>query len=248
MRYIIVFLFLVICVNPLRSQTLSSTIIFEERVHSFGTILEKNGKVSNVFIFHNKGNTPVTINDIHTDCGCIGRIISKEPVKPGGKGEVTIIFNPDYKSGFFSKEILIYSNNGQDYSHVWVEGTIIPSVHPITDDFPYDFGEGLYLRLKVMAFGYLKHGETKKMELHYANDTNKEMTLKFIVEGNQGGLKFTDPGKIGPKTRGMLTFSYTMPYLRSDDVSISLYPYVNNKKLTKTLDIRILNANKLNNH
>lgn len=243
-RYIIIPLILFIFINPLRSQTPSSSITFEERVHDFGTILEKNGKVSHLFIFRNNGKTPVIINEIYSGCGCIGRLLSKAPVKPGGKGEVTIIFNPDYKSGFFSKEVVVYSNNRQNFNRIWVQGVIKPADHPIEDDYPYNFGEGLYLRLKVMAFGYLLPGETRQMELHYANETSKEMTLKFVVEGNNGGLKFKNPGQIGPLTRGVVTFSYTMSYVGNDDVIYFLSPYVNNKKLAESLEIKILNESK----
>ena len=244
-KYITVILTIFIFINQLRSQTPSSTIMFEERVHDFGTIVEKNGKVSHSFIFHNIGKAPVIINEIYSGCGCIGRVLSKAPVKPGGKGEVTIIFNPGYKSAFFSHEVVVYSNNGQNYNRIWVQGIIKPSEHPIENDYPYNFGDGFYLRLKVMAFGYLKRGETRQMELHYANTTNKKMTLNFVVEGNKEGLKFTNPGQIGPKARGVVTFSYTMPYLSSNDVVFHLYPYINNKKLTQALDIKILNENKL---
>jgi hypothetical protein len=82
------------------------------------------------------------------------------------------------------------------------------------------------------------------MELHYANATNKEMTLNFTVEGNKGGLKFTNPGKLGPKQRGVINFSYTMPSSASDDVMFRIYPYVNNKRLADTLEIKILNESK----
>lgn len=243
---IVVFLTMLIFISPLHSQTLSTSITFEERVHNFGTILEKNGKVTHTFIFHNKGKTPVVINDIQSACGCIGKVLSKAPVKPGGKGEITITFNPEYKSDFFSKEIVVFSNNGQDYNRIWVEGIIKPAEHPIEDDYPYNFGNGLFLRLKVMAFGYLKPGETKEMELHYANSTNKEITLAFVAAGLKSGLKFTNPGKIGAKVRGVIKFSYTMPVLSIDDIAFSLSPYVNNKELTETLEIKILNDYKLN--
>lgn len=242
---ITVFLVIFIFISPLCSQTLSTDIKFEERIHNFGTILEKNGKVSHSFIFYNSGKTPVVINEVYSGCGCIGRVLSKAPVKPGGKGMITITFNPDYKSGVFSNEIVVYSNNGKEYNRIWVEGIIKPREHPIEDDYPYNFGDGLYLRLKVMAFGYLKPGETKQMELHYANRTNKEMTLNFVVEGTNGGLKFTNPGKIGAKARGVINFSYTMPVISNDDLVFSLHPYVNNKKLSETLEVKILNGNKL---
>jgi hypothetical protein len=227
------------------SQTPSSAIAFEERVHDFGTIYEKNGKVSHTFVFKNNGKTPVTVNDIYSGCGCIGKVISNGEVKSGSKGKVTITFNPDYKSGFFSKEIVVYSNNSQEYNRIWVQGTIKPAEHPIEDDYPYNFGKGLYLRLKVMAFGYLKPGETKQMQLHYANNTDKEMTLKFVVDGNASGLSFTSPGKIGPKEKGVINFTYTMPASAVNDVLIHLYPYVNNQRLSETLDLRILKEKKL---
>src|SRR5882724_3517864 len=182
LRCIVVLLAIVVFSGPVHSQTPSTTITFEERVHDFGTILEKNGKATHTFIFHNNGKTPVVINDIFSGCGCIGRTLSKDPVKPGGRGKVTITFDPGYKSGFFSKEIVVFSNDGQNYNRIWVQGTITPYEHPVQEDYPYSFGEGLYLRLKVMAFGYMKPGETQQVELHYANATNKEMILNFVAE------------------------------------------------------------------
>lgn len=245
-RYITVFVVKIFFLQPVQAQTPSSTISFEERVYDFGTISEKKGKVSHKFIFHNKGTTPVVISDIYSGCGCIGKAVSKAPVKPGGKGEVVITFNPEYKSGFFSKEVVVYSNNGENYNRIWVEGKITPAEHPIEDDYPYNFGEGLNLRLKVMAFGYLKPGETKQMELHYANSTNQEMTLNFVIRDNKQGLKFSNPGKIPANAKGVISFSYTMPLPSVDDVYFTLYPYVNKKKTKETLEVKILNERKQN--
>ena len=232
-------------VFSLNSQTISATVAFEERVHDFGTIYEKNGKVTHTFIFQNNGKSAVTINEIQSSCGCVGNIISKEAIQPGKKGKVIITFDPGYKSDFFSKEILVFSNNGQNFNRIWVEGKIMPMEHPVGDDYPYNFGEGLYLKLKVMAFGYLKPGETKQMELHYANDSNKEITLNFVSSGSNQNLKFSNPGKIGARQRGVIMISGTMPLTNNDEVKFYLEPYVNNKKLKQNLEIKMLNANKL---
>jgi hypothetical protein len=42
-----------------------------ERVHDFGKIYEKKGKVVNVFRFKNTGKTPVAITEVNTWCGCV---------------------------------------------------------------------------------------------------------------------------------------------------------------------------------
>ena len=246
MKKVIFFLVVMTFGSSLIAQTLSTDIAFEERVYNFGTINEAKGKVSHTFVFQNKGKSAVTISDVQSGCGCIGKVVTNATVKPGDKGKVTISFDPAYKSGFFSKEVVVLSNNGQNYNRIWVEGTINPAEHPITDDYPYHFGDGLYLRLKVMAFGYLKPGETKEMELHYANNTNKELTLSFMVKDNKQGLKFTNPGKIAAKAKGVIKFSYTMPSSAVNDVSFTVYPHVNKKKLKETLEVKILNYSKLN--
>ncbi|MGZ3854415.1 MAG: DUF1573 domain-containing protein [Flavisolibacter sp.] len=245
LRYLSVFLATFIFSDFLWSQMPSSAISFDERVYDFGNIVEKNGKVSHTFVFHNKGKVPVVVSNIYSGCGCIGQVVSKDPVKPGGKGRVVISFNPDYKSGFFSKEIVVYSDNGQNYNRIWVQGIVTPSEHPVEDDYPYNFGTGLYLRLKVMAFGYLKPGETKQMDLHYANETDKPMLLNFVVAGKAAGLKFVNPGKITPKAKGVVSFSFTMPPGSKNDVVFIVYPYVNNKKLDDNIEVKILNEIKL---
>ena len=225
-----------------QAQEPSADLAFTERVYNFGTIKEKNGKVSHTFIFQNNGKKPITVNDVHSACGCIGKVVNNGTVKPGEKGKVVITFDPSYKSGFFSKEIVVLSNNGQRYNRIWVEGKIEPAEHPVEDDYPYNFGDGLFLRLKVMAFGYLKPGETKQMELHYANSTDKEMVLNFAVAGNKPGLQFSGPGKIGPKATGVIKFTYTMPVVNLNDVVFTVHPVINNKRLTETLQVKILNG------
>lgn len=232
-------LVIVLLAGVLHAQEPGNDLAFTERVFNFGIIEEKNGKVSHTFVFENKGTKPVTVNDVHSACGCIGKVVSTGAVKPGEKGKVVITFDPSYKSGFFSKEIVVLSKNGQEYNRIWVEGKIIPTEHPIEDDYPYNFGEGLYLRLKVMAFGYVKPGETREMELHYANATENEMALSFTAD--KPGLKVINPGKIGPKEKGVIKVIYTMPFVNTNDVELTLRPAVNNKKLKESLTVRILN-------
>jgi len=245
MKAYLISLLLLPLTNILPAQTPSPTIVFDQKIHNFGTIRESNGKVSHTFIFKNTGKAPVTIDEVHTGCGCIGNVITQGPIQPGAKGKVTITFDPAYKSGFFSKEIVVLSNNRQHYNRIWIEGTIQPAEHAIEDDYPYNFANGLYLRLKVMAFGYVRPGETKHMELHYANNTNKEMDLRFVAVNHPPGLIFTNPGKIPAKGRGVMKVAFTMPLTNAEEVLIKLHPYVNNIQLTETVDIRVLNGKKL---
>ena len=226
------------------AQEPSQSLVFEERVFNFGTINERDGKVTHTFYFKNNGTQPVEMGEVNTGCGCLVNSASKGPVKPGERTGITITFDPSYKSGFFSKEILVFSESNQRYNRVWVEGKINATEHPVEEDYPYNFGNGLHLRFKVMAFGYLKPGASKKMDLQFANDNNSGMQVKFVARNTIPGLHFTSPGKIAAKQKGIVSFAYNMPYFQQDDVTILLDVYVNDKKSADPLELRILNESK----
>lgn len=244
-RYLIV-LIIVSCISvTLRAQELSQTLVFEERVYNFGTINEKDGKVSHTFYFRNTGKKPVTVTDVNTGCSCVGNVLRKGPVKPGERTALTITFDPSYKSGFVSKEIFIFSEGGKQFNHVWVEGNIIAGERAIEEDYPYNFGSDLHLRYKVMALGYVQPGQSKKMELPYANTGNKAMTLTFSPRNNKETLKFTNPGTVSPNGRGVVAFTYTMPFQQLGDANINLDVYVNGKKLAEPLMVKVIREHRL---
>lgn len=225
--------------NHVCSQTVSNVLIFEEPVFDFGEILEQNGVVSHTFVFENKGKTPILINDVVSGCGCTNHEYSKEPIRPGQKGAITIGYNPYYRPGFFSKEIIIFSNNGKHISRIWIKGTVIPTIHPVENDYPYSFGSGLYLNLKVLAFGRIEQGKSKQIRLRYANDTEKPMLLNFVIDGNDRNLTLINPGKLASKERGEIMVSYTRPVGQFGEVLVYVYAVVNGTKLSEPLQVKV---------
>ncbi|MGB5274425.1 MAG: DUF1573 domain-containing protein [Flavobacteriaceae bacterium] len=65
---------------------------FDKQVHDFGTI-EQNAPQETLFTFTNTGNAPLIITDAKSSCGCTIPTWTKEPVAPGGKGELLVKFN-----------------------------------------------------------------------------------------------------------------------------------------------------------
>lgn len=243
-RMLILF-FLLGSVGVLKAQELSQSIEFEERVFNFGTIEEAKGKVSHTFIFKNKGDRPVEISNINSNCGCIGKLVTKRPVPPGGEGKVTITFDPSYYKGFVSKEIVVFSNNDREYNRIWVEGSVIPYERPVAEEYPYAFGNSLHFRLKVLAVGLMLPGETRAMELPFANDSDEEMDLQFVVKGKLNGqVEIENRGRIAPKERGVLKMKYRMPIFSARDEEMVLVPVVNGQPLKDSLIVRALNAQK----
>ncbi len=237
----IFFIFFVLFVAlDAKAQVPSKVFIPVERVHNFGKILEKNGKVSNTFYFRNIGKKPIVIENISIWCGCTTYSYTKAPIKPGGKGIVKVTYNPYNRPGFFSKEIVIITETGKCYTRIWVKGNVTPFRHKVTEDYPYAFGRGLYLSLKVLAFGEIHKGKSQSIILGYANNNNRQIKLTFKVEPENANIKFIYPNVIAANGRSNMTFTYTTPKNGYSNRNFKIYPVINGRKLSKAIDVTFL--------
>ena len=166
----ITFLFLVLFPSMAQEPRLSDELVFEERVFDFGEIKEEDGLVSHEFEFRNVSQKVLSINGVTSGCGCVQFEYPKEPLRPNATGKVKVTYNPAYRPGFFSKEVVVLSNNNANYNRIWVKGTVIPCQHPVSENYPYEYGSGLWMNFEVMAFGTIGKGGTKTMKLKYVND------------------------------------------------------------------------------
>lgn len=65
---------------------------FEKSEHDFGTI-DQGTPQETTFTFTNTGNAPLIITDATSSCGCTVPQFTKDPVVPGGTGELLVKFN-----------------------------------------------------------------------------------------------------------------------------------------------------------
>ncbi len=105
-------------------------ITFEKKTHDFGDIFQGD-KVEETFKFTNTGNEPLIITNVQVTCGCTTpKGWPKEPIQPGGKGEVTLAFNSAGKMGRQDKTVTVVSNA------VNVDGTQIKFTANVLDKKP----------------------------------------------------------------------------------------------------------------
>jgi len=84
-------------------------LAFEKNSHDFGDIYQGDN-VEHVFKFTNTGNEPLIISNIQVTCGCTAPSWPKNPIPPGGKGEIKIGFNSAGKMGRQNKTVTVVSN------------------------------------------------------------------------------------------------------------------------------------------
>jgi hypothetical protein len=85
-------------------------LTWEKKTHDFGDIVQGD-KVDHTFYFTNTGNEPLLITNVQVSCGCTTpKGWPRDPIPPGGKGELTLSFNSAGKMGKQNKPVTIVSN------------------------------------------------------------------------------------------------------------------------------------------
>jgi hypothetical protein len=85
-------------------------ITFEKKTHDFGDIVQGD-KVEETFKFANTGTEPLIITNVQVTCGCTTpKGWPRDPIMPGGKGELTVAFNSAGKMGKQNKVVTVVSN------------------------------------------------------------------------------------------------------------------------------------------
>lgn len=108
------------------AQTKKAEITFDKTVYDFGKFSEKEPVQKCVFTFTNTGEAPLIINQAIASCGCTVPSYTKEPIKPGGKGQIKVTYNG--KGTFpkqFKKSITIRSNATSEMVRLYIEGEMV---------------------------------------------------------------------------------------------------------------------------
>lgn len=101
----------------------TTTIEFEETTYDFGTV-KQGEKVSHIFKFRNTGNEPLIISNAKATCGCTVPNWPKDPIPPGGTGEMEVVFDTKGKSNKQNKKVTITANTNPPQTFVYMTGFV----------------------------------------------------------------------------------------------------------------------------
>ncbi len=94
--------------------------------YDFGDI-RQGEKVEYTFKFHNTGDQPLMITNVTTQCGCTApKGWPRDPIQPGSRGEITLVFDSTGKFGRVNKVATVMSNAvNKDGAQVLLSGNIL---------------------------------------------------------------------------------------------------------------------------
>jgi hypothetical protein len=110
-----------------QEPTISSgaVITWEKSSYDFGDVFQGE-KVEHTFRFTNTGNRELVITNVEVTCGCTTpKGWPRDPIPPGGGGELTVAFNSAGKIGKQNKVITITSNSVGTLNQVMFTATVL---------------------------------------------------------------------------------------------------------------------------
>lgn len=109
--------------NVARPSLKNTTISFDKTKYNFGNL--KKNQVANVYFkYKNKGKYSLIIEKINTTCGCTVANWSKEKLEVNTMDSLLISYDTS-KSGYFTKEIMVYSNSETSPDHIFIKGIVL---------------------------------------------------------------------------------------------------------------------------
>lgn len=93
-----------------KTETKVPEITFEKTVYDYGQInVGDNGEC--FFNFKNTGKADLILTNCSSSCGCTVPEWPKEPIPPGGKASIKVIYNTA-RMGAINKQVYVDSNTG----------------------------------------------------------------------------------------------------------------------------------------
>jgi hypothetical protein len=107
------------------TQAHGALLSWDIATYDFGEIAQGE-KVEYTFRFSNIGTEPLMITNVTTQCGCTApKGWPRDPIAPGGKGEITLVFDSTGKFGRVNKVATVMSNAvNKDEGQILLSGSI----------------------------------------------------------------------------------------------------------------------------
>jgi hypothetical protein len=118
-------------VDPLKTASKkpvgpTTSMKFAESSHDFGTI-DQGTENKKIFEFTNTGSEPLVIENAKGSCGCTVPEWPKEPIPPGGTGEIKVVYKPGKQKNQQKKNVTITANTQPSKTVLTISANVTPA-------------------------------------------------------------------------------------------------------------------------
>lgn len=192
---------------------------FKEYTHNFGDVKQENGPAKVTFEFTNTGKLPIVITDVQTSCHCTTPQYSKQPVPPGAKGFIDVVYDAA-SVGQFSKTITVTSNAANSPVVLNINGNVVEKQNSVEEQYPQQIGD-LRINNSYLNLGNVYNNEIKTQNINIINTTLKDMTIDVDSQYTSNFVTAKiEPPVLKPNQTGLIEVSL-------DGSKVNDWEYVN---------------------
>lgn len=159
-------------------EKISPSLETDRIIHNFGEIIHKSGPVSCTFNLKNVSDSPVVIYNVISTCGCTNVEWTREPIRPGQNGKISVTYSNDEGAYPFDKTLTTYVSDSQKPILLKIRGISVDSPKPLKELYPVSYGP-LALRETHIKCGNIEQGCSKSEAVLVANTSDKPIQVDF---------------------------------------------------------------------
>lgn len=159
-------------------EKISPSMEIDRTVHNFGDIIHKSGPVSCTFALKNTGSAPVVIYNVISTCGCTNVEWTREPIRAGQNGKISVTYSNDEGAYPFDKTLTVYLSDTKKPVLLKIRGVSIEAPRPLTELYPVSYGP-FALRESFIKCGNLEQKGQKSEAVMVANTSSKPIKVEF---------------------------------------------------------------------
>lgn len=203
--YIAAFTISGVCTNA--QIKISESLEIDKTVHNFGDIIHESGPVSCSFTIRNTGEKPVVIYNVISTCGCTDVDWTKEPIRPGQSGKISVTYSNDEGAYPFDKTLTTYISDIKRPVLLKIRGVSLEQAKPLKELYPVSFGP-LALKSAHIKCGNLEQGGQKSEAVMIANTSERPLNVAFTEVDKNLSISVS-PNPIPPGSTAEMSFTVT---------------------------------------
>lgn len=159
--------------NPRHSPD-SAALCFDTRHIVAGPMNEDDAPSIFVFRFENVGDKTLNIDRLVSTCSCASASIDVREVKPGGRAEISVRYDPKGHPGRFERRVFVYTSGGNDPAAVLKLTVDVANGKDLSGLWPVQMGP---IRLRRSSVDFVR-GEKAVERLRFINLSGKPLKLQ----------------------------------------------------------------------
>lgn len=184
-------------VNPPLAKEAEQIIRFDRTVQDIGILTEDDEPKTYRFVCTNVSAKTVSLERVRTTCGCAVAHVEAGDIEPGGKKNITLVYNPRNHPGTVDTNVFVYLalSKKAPVAKLTLIGNVLPAAGQWAR-YPYAMGK-LRLKQKQMEFKEIAPGKRQAERILCGNSGEKPLRLSAAIIPGFATFR-TEPEVINP--------------------------------------------------